>query len=512
MKNQVTDIILALTKAVKVLQIYRINHPTFRNFYGSFYEKLADYLKKYNELSFQIEQFTILHSDRVIYEETEEDISIAFRLFGDGIRNIGFTEGLTSQELLLFLEIISQPSSEQSIALSLWECDFTHINFYIVEEEDEPLDYKIPDAPVENIDYEKKIREILDREKIDMDIPLTSDLNFYELKSLKTEILDDRRNSILALTIDVLIDFLNVERSQEIIDSLIELLQQCIENRDFYHARRIVYTLQEHTDINVIEKFENETTILGFTNLVNTSHNEIFNEFIDFIGFFSKKSIPYFLKMMAFVKRQDRLDALRQRFAHTAQGDPALIASFLKSANVTTVINAIAILGIMRLKEVVPHLQPLMYHAEPMVRAEIVSALKNVGEASMIIKFLDDPNSDVRIKALHALTQAEYPSIYSELLQRVKREDFLNLEFMEQKEYFKYLAANGDNNLTNELKEILFKKLSLFGSKRYRIMRKLAAIGLAHIYSEEALEILRQGAEDKNRDIKLACEMALRWK
>ena len=148
MKQTVSDIILALTKTIKALQLYGIDHPSFRNFYIKFYHKMAVFLKIHNELTFQIERFTILHSNQVVYGEEEKDINIAFRLFRDGIRSIGFTEGLTSDELLRFLEIISQPLEEYDITLNLWESDFIYIHFYIVEEEDKDLAYKIPDMKV----------------------------------------------------------------------------------------------------------------------------------------------------------------------------------------------------------------------------------------------------------------------------------------------------------------------------------------------------------------------------
>lgn len=512
MEENIKYIVLALTKAVKALHIYGKTHPTFRNFYVSFYEKLKDFLQNDNELSFQIERFSILHSDRAIYEEKEDDISIAFRLFQDGIRNIGFTKGLTSEELLLFLEMLSQPPQEKDIALGLLESDFAHIDFYVVEEEEETISYQIPDAPAQNVDYEARINEMMSKEQIDVNMVFTKDLNVYELNKLKTEIQDEEKRNIVPLAIKILIDFLSTEKSQEVVDSLIELLEQCIDKRDFYNARKIINTLQGYPDINVMEKFENQTMILGFRDLLTMSQDGIFNEFITFLDFFSKKSLPYLVKMIAILNRGDRLEALRQKIAHIAENDPAPIAVFLNSEDVTTVINATAILGTMRSKQAVSYLQPLMFHAEPMVRAEVLLALKNMGESSMIAKFLDDSNSDVRMKALHVLSQMKYPNMYSELLRRVKKEDFLNLELVEQTEYFNHLVANGDKNLTDELKGILFKKLSLFSSKEYRVMRKLAATGLSQIPSEEALKILQQGAQDRNKDIKLACEMALRWK
>jgi DNA-binding MltR family transcriptional regulator len=509
MLEKVTDIILALTKAIKAFQLYGIDHPSSKNFYTPLYQKLFEFLEENGELTFQIERFTIRYSNQIVYEETEKDINIAFKLFRDGIRSVGFTEGLASDELLRFLEIVSRPSEKQDIVLNLWESDFIHIHFYVVEEEDENVDYKAPSEPAQNVDYNTWIKDMMNKEKIDLTIPMRPDLSFDEIKTLKTEIIENEINPMTSTTINTLVNFLNIEKAKEVIESLIKLLEQCIQNRDFYNARIIVHSLLKYPDVSVIEKIENEKTISGFKKLFDIPEDDIFNEFVAFIGFFSKKSIPHFIEMITHIRRQDRLDALRHRIAYIAQDDVAPIADFLKSDDSASLINAIAILGIMKVKGVVSLLQSLFKHPDRKVRSAVVSTLGQAGDLKMVTQFIDDVDVDVRIKALQVLTRMKYPSIFPELLHRIKRKDFLNFEFVEQKEYFNCLVNNGESNLAKHLKKILFKWL-LFGRKRYRIMRKLAAAGLTQIQTDEAREILQQGIASKNKDIRAACEMALK--
>ncbi len=511
MLTGIDDLIKSLVKAVKAIQMYGVKHPSSKNFYEPFYEKLSDYLKKHVELNLEIDQFTILHSGRTVYEEKEKDVSIAFRLFRDGIRNLRFTQGLTFDELLSFLVTVSTVSKGLDIVLRLWECDFTHINFYVVEEEDQAMDYKVPEVPVVNIDYEAKVTEIINKENIDINDVINPELASGELDYLKAEISTVEKMPIMPTVITTLISFLKIETSQDIINSLIELLERCVDKREFHNARRIVHQLRENTDIDPIKKFENERTIMGFNNLINTSSGEIFNEFIAFIGLFSKKSVPYFLELMPYIERQERLLALRNRVASLARDDLTLMRNFLKSDDATILINAIAILGLMRAKDTITLLRPLFYHTNPDVRSEIISVLVNNGHTSVIAKFLDDESSYVRIKALQALTKMKYPKIYPELLQKIKSREFRSLEFAEQQEYFHCLVTNGDKKLTKDLEKILFKWL-LFGRRKYRIIRQLAAAALAYIDTEEALAILRSGVKKRNKDIKLVCEKTLNQK
>ncbi len=511
MEQLIDNLMKSLTKSVKAIQMYGIDHPYTKNFCEPFYEELSEFLKDYSELSLHIEQFTILHLDHIVYEENEKETSIAFKLFRDGIRNLNFTEGLMFDELLLFLETISHASREQDIVLSLWECDFTHINFYVVEEEEQEMDYRLPELSMENIDYDAKMKEIADKEKIDLDAVIEPDLASQELNSLKTQISKTEKASIVPTAIATLIDFLSIDRSRDIINSLIELLEQCVDNRDFYYARRIVHTLKEHTNVNPIEKFANEKTIMGYSGVINTSPGNVFNEFIAFVGFYPKKSIPHFLELMAYVENRDRLLALRNRIAQMAKNDTTTVSKFLSSNDTTLLINAIAVLGLMESTETVTLLQPHMYHSSPSVRSEVISVLVNVGKPSLIGKYLNDESSYVRIKALQALTRTKYPTIYFELLERIKKKEFRDLEFAEQQEYFNCLVNNGGKDLPKHLEKILFKWI-LFGRKKYTVMRKLAAAALAYVGTEEALESLRRGLKKRNRDIRLACKMALKRK
>ncbi|MBA7529228.1 hypothetical protein ES705_21422 [subsurface metagenome] len=511
MENNLIDIVKALVKTVKAIQMYGINHPSAKNFCVPFYKKLTDFLKNNPELDLQIEQFFILHADEIIHEEKEKESSIAFRLFRNGIRNINFTEGLSYDELLLFLETISQFSREQDIALNLWEHDFTHINFYVVEEEEQILDYKIPEIPVKNIDYDANINEIINKEKIDLNAIMNPDLAFEEFNDLKTEISNTKKLLVVPLGITTLINILKTNKPREVIESLNELVTQCVDNNDFYNARRIVYALKQCPDINPIEKFENETTIIGFQNMINTSSKDIFDEFISFIRFFSKESIPHFINLMVRIKRKNRLLSLRSRIINIARNDPTHFLKYLGSKDAAILINAIALLGLMKFKDTLSLLQPLMFHPNPLVRIEIITALENIGQIAKIAEFLDDGNSDVRLKALQALTKIRYPKIYDNLLRRIKSKDFRDFEFTEQKEYFNCLVASGGKEVIKHLKKILFKWL-FFGRKKYTIMRKLAALALVNINSKETREILLHGVKKRDKNIKSACEMALKQK
>ena len=508
MKDELDQIILGLTKSFKAMQMYGMNHASFLNFFTPFFQKLSAFLKEHNELELKVEEFGLIHAGRVVYKEEEMDLSIAFRLFKDGIRSIGFMSGLTSDELLLFIDVISRPGREWDIALGLWECNFTHITFYVVET-DEVLDYQVPEVPVMHVDYDEKLKQLILKEKIDIDAVIIPDLNPQEVEHLKCRITDEERAAILPIVIKTLGDYLSTERSQEIIDGLVEILQTCVNAHDFFNARRICYKLKEYPDVDFIERFENDTTIMNFREVVNVPQDEVFNEFLAFLGFFSIRAIPFMIQVLPFVERSDRLNALHHRIAQIAESDATPVLGFLKHEDPALVVNAIHLVGIIKPAGIEKLLEPFVYHKDEGVRSATVDALAAADQSVAIVKFVTDPSVEVRVKALRALAQQKCPQMYAVLLERIKQRSFLDLEFSEQHEVFNYLAANGDRDLVRIMRDMLFKR-KWFGAKRYRVLRRLAAAALSRINTAEALGILETGRNRGNRDIRHACETALK--
>ena len=509
MDNGPGDIIVFLAKAVKAIQMYHISHPSASNFYNPLYEKMVVYLKEHPIIEYHIDKFKINHRGKAVYKEEEKETSVAFKLFRNGIRNISFTNGLGFDELIRFLKIVSTSSKDEDIALELWEGDFEHINFYVIEEEDEIIDYKVPDFAEMDVDYDAKLREIIARENIDLNAPIKPELASGELQTLKEEIAEAENSSAIPVAITTLISYLNIEKVHEIINSLIELLELCMISRNFRDAIRIVNKLNEYPDINPVARFETESIIVGFKDVLNTSSEDIFNEFMSFISHFSSRAIPHFINLMTYAKLSNRLQELRKAVAYIAQDDPTALVPLLENDDIDTLVNTIATLGLIKSKETVNLLQPLIDHPSALVRTEIIAVLVELDNAARIALYLNDCDEKVRIRALQALARLKYTVIYYDILRRIKSKFFRELDVAEQREYFNCLVANGGYEVITELQKMLFKWVFL-GRKSYSIMRKLSAMALADIGTEHVLNILKRGAKKRNKDVNTACKMALR--
>lgn len=508
---KITELTNDLIKSIKAAQIYQITHPSFKNFFNQLFENLVEFLKTTYQITFQIERFSIRYENYVVYEETEKDLSIAFRLFRDGIREIRFNEGITADELLIFLEVISRTDRDQDIALNLWECDFSHITFYVVEEEEEEkIAYSIPELPKMEINYDEAVKGTLSKEKIEFADKISVDITPEDLRRLKSAVTEDEKQQPISLIISTLIEVLKVNQAQEVIDALVEILELSINTNDFNNACFIVNQLWNYNDINLIAKIETESLVISFAGLPDILDEQSFNDFTALIGFFSKKSVPHFMRILQNVKNQQRLIALQERIAYICQGDPNPLIDFLKSSDLQILTNAIIILGLIRNRTIVPLLKNMMVHPASQVRMAIIDAFMELGEAKMTADFLDDLKPEVRIKTLQALERINYHPIYQRLLKTIKNRNFLKLNYDEQKAYFNCLVANRDNRITKYLEQILFK-WTLFGRKKYLIKRQLAAQALVKLNSPKAVEILQKGTRRRSEDIRAICENALKF-
>ncbi len=507
----IPDLTIGLVKTIKAAQIYQTIHPTFKSFFRQFFLDLTEYLKINYHLILQIERFALRHENTTIYEETEKDISIAFRLFKDGIREIKFTEGLTEDELLMFIEIISRAERDQDIALNLWECDFSHINFYVVEEEEEEkLAYTLPELPKLDINYDAAINEILAREKIDFQDRIPVEINPDELRILKNAIAEIENQTDFEIVTKVLLDVYKNIKTQEVVEALAEILEICLNTQDFKNANMIVNYLWNYADINLVTQIENEELVMGFAGIPDILDEQSFSDFIALVGFFSKKAVPWFIKILKNIANEERLRTLQARLAYICQGDIEPVMPFLKERDIKTLANAIVILGMIKNPGAKNHLKTLSLHPSPLVRSAIIEALSELEDAKAISTFLEDSDESVRIRALTALTKLNYPPIYSKLIKTIKHRKFFELNYTEQKAYFDCLVASGNNKLINDLASILFKWV-LLNKKRYLIKRQLAARALAKIGNDRAIAVLKRGIKKRNEDIKAVCETALKF-
>src|SRR4030065_2875566 len=132
------DVLQSLSKAIKALQLYPENSPVRQRFITDLTGKFTNFLQEYGDLTLTVKPFDLLYQGEVVYSQQAKEDSIAFKFFGDGIRELAFSENLDEQEILDFIDIIQgnreRDEPDDDIVTLMWEKEFKNIRYIVIEE------------------------------------------------------------------------------------------------------------------------------------------------------------------------------------------------------------------------------------------------------------------------------------------------------------------------------------------------------------------------------------------
>ena len=131
-------VILAVTRAARSFLLYDPANEAIRVFLENLRGTAEGFLREHGDLPIQVHPFELLLDGEVVYLDRDRERSLAFRLFRDGVRGLSLQVGLTWEELLKLLEVLSiryagVRQSEDDMVVLLWKAGFQHIQVEAVE-------------------------------------------------------------------------------------------------------------------------------------------------------------------------------------------------------------------------------------------------------------------------------------------------------------------------------------------------------------------------------------------
>ena len=127
------DIVQAILKSKKIIRMYPANNPIYVKTLEDSYARFKDYFDYREELVFKIKQNEINWDAEPVYVNPEKEDNLALFFFKDGLRELTFKRGLSSEEMEEFLKIISMDFEREvvddDIVTLLWERDFQSIQY-----------------------------------------------------------------------------------------------------------------------------------------------------------------------------------------------------------------------------------------------------------------------------------------------------------------------------------------------------------------------------------------------
>ena len=135
----VNSALLALSRTARSFTLYDAHNKAVREFLAELRTRLARALElQGGALELEVRSFELALEGEVVYLERERERSLAFRLFRDGVRRLTFRPGLSWDEILGLVEILSVRYSgvrqqEDDIVTLLSKAAFPHLGFVAIE-------------------------------------------------------------------------------------------------------------------------------------------------------------------------------------------------------------------------------------------------------------------------------------------------------------------------------------------------------------------------------------------
>ena len=257
-------------KALKAFRLYEPMHRTLTGFVEEFHSHLTEFTAAAGDFTLRVSQFQITYAGEPIYENPVREESLAFRLFIHGVREITFHPGAERGEIAEFLEIIHASfdgrTSVEDLLTLLWERDFAHINFIILDdffEEGEEVEFqdfmengKRADRTAETMrrSVQPLLDEILLRQLANQaardTVPLDEMFRLEEAESARLAewVEADRRRDVLidlsAVILTVIDPLQGPEEEQDLLAILDRLFHALLDEGRILDAARIVADLR----------------------------------------------------------------------------------------------------------------------------------------------------------------------------------------------------------------------------------------------------------------------------
>lgn len=134
----VADALLALHKTCRSFVLYDSQNDAIRKFLGLVREKFSAAMAGHGGMVLDVRPFEMVLDGEVVYLERDRERSLAFRIFRDGVRKLSIDEGVTWEELLRLLEILSlrtvgANTAEEDAVTMLHKADFVNIRVDAIE-------------------------------------------------------------------------------------------------------------------------------------------------------------------------------------------------------------------------------------------------------------------------------------------------------------------------------------------------------------------------------------------
>jgi hypothetical protein len=544
-----------LNKTLRSLLLYPKNNLIPKEFKRKLYQNFSDFLDSNEELKLEVKQSQFLYQGRIVYEEEEREQGITYALHKDGVRELVFIKGLEQEELTHFLETLEigfkSKDLEQDLVTLLWEKDFNHIKYLVVDDlmdvdvpnaEDIPDDWdfnhllhsEIALSHEENPLSEQKTHQ--NEEETKKLLEKLKEFSFEEIEKIHKLLEMDEYSRLLDDFFTILGEILITEEDfsefDELVQSIENALGSLINVGDFDSASKIIRRLRRfeqatrdsstQADLRsqrkadrikkAIDQAGEEERIRSVGLALNEKEIVDISLAKEYLLSLNWNSISPILHLLRELKHLPARKIVCQVLEEVGKDHIGIVGQGVHDSLWYVVRNVALVLGRIGKEQGVKFLKNIINHPDFRVRKEVITSLTKIGgtEAqALLVSALDDEDRGIRLLACRGLAQRKEKGALPSLMKIIQSAPFIDEPAEEKKQLLESLAIIGEDEVIPFLKKLVCKRNWLKRDK-HNETRIFAIRAFGFIKTQKAGETLKELSRKRNKVIRQACQSALR--
>lgn len=561
-----------LDKAAKAARTYGPINPVAKKFFEQFYDEISKHLTTYGLLAFLVQRTELYFKDQLVYQ-TDHDASresIAFRMYGDGIRELAFYEGLTREDLSFFIEALwRSPDSEDAaqtddddIVTRLWAQDLHTISVVTAEEiahssghGSDALDPQHADVLTAS---PSSLRDILDREKerpaasssddsssatdaerSDSEAAemtrqrLQPDLVGYEVSAeesaaLTREIQEECRRDSIMYTLDILTAILASEQSVPLLTKLFDVWTSAVEAlmRDGqWTMLESVLTLLQETDAvrpdlshehrqqvaSLFQSLGHPERIKLIESHLNQNPEAPTEGLLTLLVSMKKEAVPSLCGLLANLESPAHQAIVVEALFIVARDHVEPLVRGLSDKRAVYVKNLLTVIGRWNDPRLAEAVERTLRHPDARIRKEVLkvlAALRPSGHGAKFVALLQDPDDTVRLIAMRVLINGHYAAPFHCWAPFVTKEDFHDRSPAEKRAVFHAMCRTAGDEAVPYWLDLL-TGWAWTNRKKREDLALIAIEVLQKLATPAAAAALERGHKKGTPAVRQACAAAL---
>jgi HEAT repeat protein len=545
----ISETLRTLARTVRSFQLYLPNNPMHVRAIDAARAGFAALWAHVDRIELGITETDFTSDEVSVFSEADRGgESLPWLFYKDGIRSIEIRKGFEARELTRFLSALqsvrAQAGGDEDLVTLFWECDFAHLS-YTYEEAGgdgfaapgaELLRGGAPagviDAPADNekdtgaygspgtnqfariADFDSTLY-FLEQEEVD-----------YLHQSIRDDFASDLRLSVAAALLDtfesqsdptvreeicgILENFMLVLLSGLQFRSAAFLVREC--DVAVSRAERILPSHRQRLS-TLVAQMSNPATISQLLDVLEDTPLKPPQQ--DLVVLFTQLKATALSPLVGHLvrSRNPGLRALlEEAVTRIGASNTVELMALIASADEAIALEAMRRAGELESPVAVRPLAQALEEGSESIREAAVVALGRIGSPGalqVLERGLDDADRSVRLAVVSALADRRYRPVLPRLERAIKERVLRDGSSAEKTAFFDaYAALAGDASVT--LLESILLPRGMLARKEDPMTRASAAMALGKLGTEQALDVLRRAAGDKEIVVRTAAARALR--